>query len=117
MASGGRDRSLARGAAADDASWGGPGWRRALHPELRAGGHAVTRHLAIGLDLSGLELIDPTEAYVVTPLHEGFADALALLHLPLDLRFAARDELFEWRLAGGLLRDTQQLRLCPSSAC
>ena len=92
---------------------GRAGRRRELHRVARWWARGVTRHLAIRLDLDGLDLIDPAEAYVVTPLHEGFADALALLHLPLRLRFAARDELFAWRLFGGLLRDTEQLLLCP----
>ena len=92
---------------------GRAGRRRELHRVARWWARGVARHLAIRLDLAGLDLIDPTEAYVVTPLHEGFADALGLLHLPLNLRFAARDELFGWRLFGGLLRDTEQLLLCP----
>ena len=87
--------------------------RRALHQVARWWARGVTRHLAIRLELSGLDQIDPDESYIVAPLHEGFADALALLHLPLDLRFAARDELFSWRLFGGLLRDTGQVQLCP----
>jgi 1-acyl-sn-glycerol-3-phosphate acyltransferase len=89
------------------------GRRRELHRAARWWAGGLSRHLAIRLELDGLEQIDPAQAYVVTPLHEGFADALALLHLPLPLRFAARDELFDGRLFGGLLRDTGQLRLCP----
>ena len=97
---------------------GRAGRRQELHRVARWWARGVTRHLAIRLDLEGLDLIDPDQAYVVTPLHEGFADALALLHLPLDLRFAARDELFAWRLFGGLLRDTEQVMLCPGAwAC
>ncbi len=92
---------------------GRAGRRRDLHRVARWWARGVARHLAFRLELSGLDLVDPSEAYVVTPLHEGFADALALLHLPLDLRFAARDELFGWRLFGGLLRDTEQVKLCP----
>jgi 1-acyl-sn-glycerol-3-phosphate acyltransferase len=92
---------------------GRAGRRRELHRVARWWARGVTRHLAFRLELSGLDLIDPAEAYVVTPLHEGFADALALLQLPLNLRFAARDELFSWHLFGGLLRDTEQLLLCP----
>jgi 1-acyl-sn-glycerol-3-phosphate acyltransferase len=48
------------------------------------------------LDIMGLEHIDPHETYVVASLHEGFADALALMHLPLPLAWVARDELAEW---------------------
>ena len=89
------------------------GRRRELHRVARWWARGVARHLAVRLELSGLDLIEPGQTYVVAPLHEGFADALALLHLPLDLRFVARDELFSWRLFGGLLRDTQQVKLCP----
>lgn len=92
---------------------GRAGRRRELHRVARWWARDVVRHLAIRLEVDGPDLIDPSQAYVVTPLHEGFADALAVLHLPLDLRFAARDELFGWRLFGGLLRDTEQLELCP----
>ena len=84
-----------------------------LHALERWWARGVSRHLAIQLDVSGLEHIDPTEPYIVTPLHEGFADVLALLQLPLDLRFVARDELFEWPYFGGLLRDTGQVKICP----
>jgi 1-acyl-sn-glycerol-3-phosphate acyltransferase len=92
---------------------GRTGRRREMHQAARWWAHGLSRHLAIRLELGGLEQIDPAQAYVVTPLHEGFADALALLHLPLSLSFAARDELFSWWLLGGLLRDTGQLQLCP----
>jgi 1-acyl-sn-glycerol-3-phosphate acyltransferase len=92
---------------------GRSGWRRGLHRAARWWARGLSQHLGIRLDLDGLDSVDPAQAYVVTPLHEGFADALALLHLPLPLRFAARDELFSWRLFGGLLRDTGQLQLCP----
>ena len=89
------------------------GARPSLHRLERWWARRVTRHLDVRLRIDGLEHLDPGVAYVVTPLHEGFADALALFQLPLDLRFAARDELFEWRLLGPLLRDTGQLYVSP----
>ena len=92
---------------------GRSGQSRPLHALERWWARGVSRHLAIQLDISGLEHLDPNEAYIVTPLHEGFADVLALLQLPLDLRFVARDELFSWRYFGGLLRDTRQVKVCP----
>lgn len=73
----------------------------------------VGRVLGIQIDWQGLEWIDPHEAYVVTPLHEGFADAIALLQLPLPLRFVVRDELAEWQWLGGYLRDTGQVIVQP----
>ena len=89
------------------------GARAALHGLTRWWARRVTRHLCVRLDLAGLEQINPAETYVVAPLHEGFADVLALLHLPLKLRFATRDELFGWRLLGPYLRDTGQINVSP----
>ena len=66
-------------------------------------GRATRRFAQIQLDVEGVERIDPEESYVVVALHEGFADALALLELPLGLRFAARDELFNWPALGRFL--------------
>ncbi|HZJ47619.1 MAG TPA: hypothetical protein VFD97_01125 [Acidimicrobiia bacterium] len=65
--------------------------------------------LDMRLDVSGLEHIEPGRVYVVAPLHEGFADAVALMRLPLDLRFVATQELSEWRVPGRHLRSTGQV--------
>lgn len=89
------------------------GARRSLHRLDRWWARRVARHLRIELDLRGLEYIDPSQRYIVIPLHEGFADVLALLHLPLDLRFAVRDELLRWRLLGPYLRDAGHISLRP----
>ncbi len=89
------------------------GARGALHAVERWWARRMIRHLRIRLDISGLEQIDPHTSYVVTPLHEGFADVPALLHLPLDLRFVVRDELFTWQLLGSYLRDTGQICVVP----
>lgn len=89
------------------------GRRDLLHRIERWWARRVVRHFQIDLDLAGLDLIEPHTSYVVTPLHEGFADMLALLHLPLDLRFAARDELFMWRVLGPYLCDTGQIYVEP----
>lgn len=82
---------------------------RQLHELERRWAASVRGVLRIRLRLDGLDFVDPDESYVVAPLHEGFADALALLTLPLDLRFVARDELFEWRTLGRYLRDSNQI--------
>lgn len=66
------------------------------HQPERWVGRVTRRFAQIRLDVEGMERFDPEESYVVVALHEGFADALALLDLPLGLRFAARDELFNW---------------------
>jgi 1-acyl-sn-glycerol-3-phosphate acyltransferase len=63
----------------------------------------------VKLRLSGLEHLPKTPCLLL-PLHEGLFDVVALLHLPLKLRFAARSELLDWQWLGGwLLRQTPQM--------
>ena len=85
--------------------------RDVLHRLERSWAGAVTRLLRMRLSVAGLERIERGTQYVVAPLHEGFADALALLSLPLDLAFAARDELFDWRFLGPYLRASGQIEV------
>ncbi|MEI7555297.1 lysophospholipid acyltransferase family protein [Candidatus Chlorohelix sp.] len=93
---------------------GRTGQRKAMWNTLRWMARCVRQHLDIRLEIKGLKLIDPLEQYVVIPLHEGFADFLGLVELPLQMRFVARDELFhEWDWLGPFLRDTGQLEICP----
>ncbi|MDQ4099985.1 MAG: 1-acyl-sn-glycerol-3-phosphate acyltransferase [Chloroflexota bacterium] len=73
----------------------------------------VSRTLALQIDWNGLDHIDSHTSYVVTPLHEGLVDALAVLQLPLPLRFVVRDEFVDWRLLGTYLRDTEQIAIRP----
>jgi hypothetical protein len=89
------------------------GAREHQHRLERWWARRVLRYLDVRLDLDGLELVDPGASYVVTPLHEGFADAPALLHLPLPLRFVVRDELLGWPLLGPYLRGTRQIAIRP----
>ncbi|HEV2127457.1 MAG TPA: lysophospholipid acyltransferase family protein [Thermomicrobiales bacterium] len=72
----------------------------------------LARAIDMRIEITGLEHVGDA-AYVVTPLHEGLADALALLHLPVPLRFVLRDEFVDWRLIGGYLRDTGQIAIRP----
>lgn len=88
---------------------------RLQHQLERWWARRMVKHLRIQLDIAGLEHIDRAEQYIVTPLHEGFADVIALLHLPLDLRFAARDELFQWDVLGPYLRRTEHISLSPEA--
>jgi len=90
------------------------GRRQRLHGLERAWARAASAALGMQLDVHGLDRVDPGERYVVAPLHEGFADALCLLRLPLDLAFAARDELFEWPTLGPYLEAAGQARI-PTS--
>lgn len=79
----------------------GVGPRRRLE---RTWARMALRHLRLEVRWSGLDRIDPAERYVVAPLHEGFADVIPLLLLPLTTRFLVRDELFDQPLLGAYLR-------------
>jgi 1-acyl-sn-glycerol-3-phosphate acyltransferase len=85
------------------------GRRERLHRAERRWAAAALRHLRVQLDVEGLEHVDPATAYIVAPLHEGFLDAVALLGIGLDLRFVARDELFDWPTLGRYLSASDQL--------
>ncbi len=89
------------------------GARHTMHRLQRWWAHRVHHYLNIQLDIEGLEHIDRTQTYIITPLHEGFMDIVLLLHLPLNMVFAARDELFAWRLLGVYLRRTGHIEVCP----
>ncbi len=86
--------------------------RAALQRAVRAWATATIRFLDLTIEVTGIDQIDPSKAYVVAPLHEGFADVLALSRLPLDLRYVARDELSNWRwlVPEGLRSDPGQGR-------
>ena len=73
------------------------------------------RFLGLRERILGLENVDPRESYLVMPLHEGFADPLLLAHLPLEFRFVARDELFDWPLLGIGLRASRQIQIEPEA--
>jgi len=81
----------------------------------RVWARTARRSLGMVERIQGLENVDPEEQYLVTPLHEGFADVLLLAHLPLDLRFVVRDELFDWTWLGRALKATDQIMVNPES--
>jgi 1-acyl-sn-glycerol-3-phosphate acyltransferase len=89
------------------------GARTSLAQVQRWWAWSLRYYLGVRLDLQGLEQIDPHTTYLVTPLHEGFADVLALLHLPLPMRFVLRDEFENWPLLGPYVRDTGQITIRP----
>ncbi len=90
------------------------GARQSLAHLQRWWAQKLGRYLELQMDIGGVEQIDPHERYVVTPLHEGFVDVLALLHLPLPMRFVVRDEFAGWwLLLGPYLHDTGQIMVCP----
>lgn len=94
------------------ARWGS---RRALHRAERVWARAVRRFLGLRMEMRGLEHLKGGGPFVVASLHEGLADAVALLHLPLPLTFPARDELHEWRVLGRYLRRSRQPMLSTQS--
>ena len=83
-----------------------PRWRG---PSTRAWASMVRRFLSMEVRVEGR--VPAGGPYIVAPLHEGFADALVLLSLGLDLRFLARDELYDWPELGHYLRATNQIRV------
>lgn len=76
----------------------------------------AARVLGMRIQIIGEENIDPSVQYVIAPLHEGFADAIALLHLPLGMRFVARDELHDWSVLGAALRAGGHIVIEPERA-
>lgn len=104
----------------------GPGIAQLLGA-IKAGGHhgrraaerewaqAAIEALDIRLDIIGLDRLDPAGQYLVAPLHEGFADVLALLQLPLDLSWVIRDELLELPYFGEYLRLAGHIAIEPES--
>jgi len=87
------------------------GSRGAIHRTERYWARVVSRFLRIDMDITGAEYVDTRHQYVVLSLHEGFADVLALMCLPLPLRFLARGELFGWPVLGRYLEATGQVRV------
>lgn len=75
-----------------------------VHTLERRFARVAERLARIHIDIEGMNLVDGSRQYVVVPLHEGLADGLAVLRLPLDLRFVARDELFDWPGLGPYFR-------------
>ena len=89
------------------------GDRPRLHQAERDWAEAAIRALDIRVDVVGLGSVDPRRRYVVAPLHEGFADVLALLRLPLDLNWVIRDELLELPYFGEYLDAAGHIAVTP----
>jgi 1-acyl-sn-glycerol-3-phosphate acyltransferase len=87
---------------------------RIIHRAERAWARATARTLRLRLDIEGMDLVDPTQTYVITALHEGLVDIVALFHMPLAMRFLVRDELFSWTTLGRYLRATNQIEVSES---
>lgn len=85
-----------------------------LDKAQRAWGSEVSRRLELAVAVSGLEKV-AAGPYVVVALHEGFADALALLRLPLSLSWVGRDELTDWPRLGSYLRSAAAIVINPET--
>lgn len=77
----------------------------------------LLHHLQVKLELRGLEHIGPGAAvrgpYLIAALHEGIADVLCLLRLPLPMRFVARREIFTWPEVGPVITRLGHLPINP----
>lgn len=72
----------------------------------------VLRHLDVRLTVRGLEHVG-AGPYLIAPLHEGIADVLCLLQLPLPMRFVARREIFGWPSVGPAITRLGHLPIDP----
>ncbi|MDV6375420.1 lysophospholipid acyltransferase family protein [Deinococcus arenicola] len=72
----------------------------------------VLEHLDVRLDLRGLEHLG-AGPYLIAALHEGIADVLCLLQLPLPMRFVARREIFGWPRIGPVITRLGHLPINP----
>ncbi len=87
----------------------------ALRRAERAWSARARELLQIKLDVVGVELIDCDGQYLVAPLHEGFADVVALQTLPLDLAWVIRDELLDLPYFGEYLRAAGHIAIEPEA--
>jgi 1-acyl-sn-glycerol-3-phosphate acyltransferase len=88
--------------------------RMRMHDAAREWARHAARAVDLTIEAHGLHRIDPSEQYIIAPLHEGFADVLALSRLPLDLGYSAAEELFNWKLLGRYLNASGQSRVSAS---
>ncbi|GGO25555.1 lysophospholipid acyltransferase family protein [Deinococcus humi] len=72
----------------------------------------VLGHLGVQLEVRGLRHIG-AGPYLIAPLHEGIADVLCLLQLPLPMRFVARREIFGWPAVGPAITRLGHLPINP----
>ncbi|MGH8211002.1 MAG: lysophospholipid acyltransferase family protein [Steroidobacteraceae bacterium] len=72
----------------------------------------LLRHLRVRLDYRQLAPL-PSTPHIIVSLHEGLADVLCLLRLPLPMRFVARQEIFEWPRIGPALARMRHIPIEP----
>ncbi|MGH6611934.1 MAG: lysophospholipid acyltransferase family protein, partial [Burkholderiaceae bacterium] len=78
----------------------------------RALGSELLDHLRVQLDIDSAARL-PSDPHIIIALHEGIADALCLMQLPLALRFVARQEIFEWPWIGPAIRRMRHIAVEP----
>ncbi|UBV44548.1 1-acyl-sn-glycerol-3-phosphate acyltransferase (plasmid) [Deinococcus taeanensis] len=74
----------------------------------------LLRHLRVRLHLHGTARVG-AGPYLVIALHESVVDVLALLQLPLPLRFVAREEIFTWPGVGPAITRLGHVSIDPES--
>ena len=72
----------------------------------------LLNHWRVKLEIKGLENI-VSGPYLIASLHEGMADVLCLLQLPLGMRFVAREEIFNWQYVGGAITRLGHVAINP----
>lgn len=80
----------------------------------RAISSALLSHLQVQLDVRGLAHLGPGP-FLIVALHEGIADVLCLLQLPLPMRFVARREIFRWPAVGPLITRLGHVAINPEA--
>lgn len=83
--------------------------RAALQRRL---GRGLLDHLRVRLQIEGFQHLPRTQ-HLVVALHEGIADALCLMQLPLPMRFVARAEIFSWPRIGPALKQMRHIAIEP----
>ena len=72
----------------------------------------MLRHWQVKLEVAGLEQVG-RGPYLIAALHEGMADVLCMLQLPLPMRFVARREIFAWPLVGSAITRMGNIAIDP----
>lgn len=72
----------------------------------------LLNHLDVSLEIRGLQNIGH-RPFLVVPLHEGIADAVALAQLPIPMRFVVRDEIFTWPQIGPAIQNLGHIPINP----
>ncbi len=60
---------------------------------------------------SGVEITDPRRPYVVVSNHESFVDMLLISHLPWEMKWLSKEQMFKIPLVGWLMRMAGDVRI------